>query len=270
VPVGAYGDLVERTLSSLLPQLCLEIKAITRHAGHTTDSLTPVVKQLADYDERRKVLLARRKELENQTDEASIRALKRLEKLDTLGDVDFDAVFLPQGGPVLRALAPLLPFYDIDPRKVRVLGTVAWDNPVIATEPALYGGWFAAPPPASRQVFETEYKKAFGVKPVRVASLAYDATALAAVIAKRSANRQNTVVIGGTGQNTTPGFAPAAGRRIYSAAALTTANGFAGIDGIFRLLPSGLVERGLAVVEVRPRRFKVVSPAPKSFRALTN
>jgi len=38
------------------------------------------------------------------------------------------------------------------------------------------------------------------------------------------------------------------------------------VDGIFRLLPSGLVERGLAVKEIRNRRFVIVSPAPTTFQ----
>jgi hypothetical protein len=53
---------------------------------------------------------------------------------------------------------------------------------------------------------------------------------------------------------------------VFTLDALTAANGFSGVDGIFRLLPSGLVERGLAVMEVRNRRFVVVSPAPATFQ----
>jgi len=277
VPEGPYGDRVAQTLQTLIPVLSLELKAVTRYRGQATDALAPAVKRLANYDGRRKVLLARRKELKAESDEESKRALKRLEKRDTLGDVDFDAVFLPQGGASLRALAPLLRFYDVDPRKVRVLGTVDWNDPVLATEPALYGGWFTAPPPTARLGFETAYKKAFGRPAPPVASLAYDATALAAVIA-----RSPNPVIGADPVTENVATVPSADRlilipprprapgKIFTGQALTTANGFAGADGIFRLLPSGLVERGFAVMEVRARSFVVVSPAPQTFQALGN
>ena len=269
-PEGPYGDRVEQILLNLMPRLGMEIRAVVRHRGHSTESLAPVVKRLASYGARRSVLLARRQELEGQTDEASKRALRRLGNRDTLGDVGFDAVFLPQGGSALRALAPLLPFYDIDPRTVRMLGTVEWDAPIMATEPALFGGWFAAPPPAARRAFEARYKKTFGVEPARVASLAYDATALAAVIARAASTQPDPAMAAvarpGTGLN----FRPPGRRQQFSAAALTAANGFDGVDGIFRLLSSGLVERGLAVMEVRPRRFEVVSPAPRTFERLSN
>ena len=50
--------------------------------------------------------------------------------------------------------------------------------------------------------------------------------------------------------------------------ALTNPNGFAGVDGIFRLRPDGLVERGLSVMEITPSGNRVIDPAPKSFQAL--
>ena len=50
--------------------------------------------------------------------------------------------------------------------------------------------------------------------------------------------------------------------------ALTNPNGFAGVDGIFRLRPEGLVERGLSVMEITPSGNRVIDPAPSSFQAL--
>ncbi|MCZ6495737.1 MAG: penicillin-binding protein activator [Alphaproteobacteria bacterium] len=272
VPDGPYGDRVEQILRSLIPVLGLDLKTVARYRGQSTEALAPVIKRLANYDARRGVLLARRKELKAESDEASKRALKRLEKFDTLGGVDFDGVFLPQGGASLRALAPLLRFYDIDPRKVRVLGTVEWNDPILATEPALYGGWFIAPSPAARQGFETAYKKAFGSPAPPVASLAYDATSLAAVIARPPDPAAAPVArVAGAAARPTPVPPPsAAPGQVFTRHALTAANGFAGADGIFRLLPSGLVERGFAVMEVRERRFVVVSPAPLTFQRMGN
>lgn len=156
---------------------------------------------------------------------------------------NYDAVLLPEGGAKLRAVAPLLPYYDIDPDKVHFLGTGLWDEPGTATEPALSGGWYAAPPPGARTDFERQFQDLYRRAPPRLATLAYDATALAAVLAH--------------GENGAD----------FSAAALTNPSGFAGIDGIFRLLPNGLVQRGLAVLEVHRGGNTVVDPAPNTFQA---
>ena len=50
---------------------------------------------------------------------------------------------------------------------------------------------------------------------------------------------------------------------------MTQPSGFSGVDGIFRFTPNGLVERGLAVYELEKGGAKVIDPAPKDFRALT-
>jgi ABC-type branched-subunit amino acid transport system substrate-binding protein len=157
---------------------------------------------------------------------------------------DTDALLLPEGGNRLKALAPLLPYFDVDPTRVKFLGTGLWDEPGLGTEPALDGGWYAAPPPAARADFERRFATLYRHPPPRLATLGYDATALAAVLARNPAGPD------------------------FSAQALTNPSGFAGIDGIFRLRPDGLVQRGLAVLEVHRGAPAVVDPAPDSFQEL--
>ncbi len=155
---------------------------------------------------------------------------------------DFDAVLLPEGGTNLRGLAPLLPYFDVDPRQVKFLGTGLWDDPTLGREPSLVGGWFAAPPPRARTAFSERFESAFGRKPPRIASLGYDSVGLAAALA---------------------GQLDATDR--FSEAALTNPNGFTGVDGIFRFLPDGSTERGLAVIEVTANGFRVIDEAPNTF-----
>ena len=51
----------------------------------------------------------------------------------------------------------------------------------------------------------------------------------------------------------------------FSIATLTAASGFAGRDGIFRFAGDGVIERGLAVLEVQRQGFKVIDKAPEVF-----
>jgi len=81
---------------------------------------------------------------------------------------------------------------------------------------------------------------------VRIASLAYDATALAAVIAK-----------------TTP-------LPDYSRDMLANPNGFIGVNGLFRLNPDGVAERVFAILEVEKKGIRVLQPPPQSFEQPTN
>lgn len=169
-------------------------------------------------------------------------ALKRLVRLDPkTGDVGFDALLLLEGGQRLRNFAAMMSMQGVDPAKVKLLGTMLWADANPGAEAALNGAWFSAPPTAGHADFETRYAKAFGTKPPRIASLGYDATALAAVLAKKAPHD-------------------------FSGPALMNSTGFAGVDGIFRLKPDGTAERGYAIDEVQQGGSpKEVSPAPAGF-----
>ncbi|MEI9930631.1 MAG: penicillin-binding protein activator [Rhizomicrobium sp.] len=56
-----------------------------------------------------------------------------------------DAVFIPQGGAQLRAMAGDLRSNGIDTKSVKLLGTGLWDDSATGKEDALRDGWFAAP-----------------------------------------------------------------------------------------------------------------------------
>ena len=203
--------------------------------------LVDIVRAFADYDRRHGALLEQRRQLAARDDEVSRAALVRLEPLDTLGEVGFDAVLVPEGGSRLLTVAPMLPYYDVDPATVRFLGTAQWETAAIGAESALYGGWYAAPPPADRARFEQRFADAYGRPPPRLATLAYDAVALVGALARQ------------------PGGAD------FSVATLTNASGFRGVDGLFRFTADGTNQRGLAVLEVRADGVVTVSAAPDSF-----
>ena len=46
---------------------------------------------------------------------------------------------------------------------------------------------------------------------------------------------------------------------------LTQGAGFVGVNGIFRFLPNGTNERGLAVAQIVNQQVTVIDPAPRSF-----
>ena len=157
-----------------------------------------------------------------------------------------DALFLPAGRSELPSLAPLLASSGVTSANVQFIGTGQWDFPNVGRQAALVGGWYPAPDPKGWSKFAQSYSKTFGGTPPRIASLGYDAMSLAVSL---SQNPQ--------------------GQR-YNFSQLTRDSGFAGVDGLFRLLPDGTSQRGLAILEVAPGGPRVLSPAPRSFSAPSN
>jgi ABC-type branched-subunit amino acid transport system substrate-binding protein len=244
-PDTAYGRAVAKALRRSLDQRGGGLVQ-TVFYDPAAEDISPIVRGLAEYDQRRSALVSQKRSLEGRSDSISANALKRLQQRDTLGDLSFEAIMLPEGGARLKAIAPLLPFYDIDTTKIRLLGTGLWDEPNMGSEPALVGGWFAGPPPATADAFQDRFQTTYGKNPPRIASLAYDAVALAAVLARDEGGAR------------------------FSKDAIGADSGFAGFDGIFRFGPDGVAERGLAVIQVEAKGISVVDPAPESFEAFTN
>jgi ABC-type branched-subunit amino acid transport system substrate-binding protein len=222
-PDDAYGQAVVAAVQDALQRQGGEIVAIERYPPTLADFSEPV-KRLANHDARALAMAAHKRRLASRKDDAARAELKRLEKRDTLGEVDYDALLIAEGGAKLRALAPLLLYYDIDVTKVKLLGTGLWDEPGLGREPALIGAWFAGVPVDRQTAFRARFLDAFGAEPPRRASLAYDATALAAELAQNE------------------------GR--FDRAALENRLGFSGFDGRFRFGPDGMAERSLAVIEI--------------------
>lgn len=242
-PDNDMGRAVAEALSKAVLDNNVRLVKTAFYPPETKD-LMPLVKRFTEFDARTHALTSLRARLALRTDDAAKAELKRLEPALTLGEPPFDAVLIPDEGVRLKGVAALVTYFDIDPSRVSLLGTLLWDDAKLGSEPALVGGLFAAPPTATHQDFERRYALAFGPLAPRagtLASIAYDAVSLAAILARQ-------------------------GQSDYSEAALTDAKGFEGIDGLFRLLPDGTSERGLDVREITRAGSQVISPAPAAFK----
>lgn len=158
-------------------------------------------------------------------------------------DTDTNAImFASDTAGALPILAQLLPENGIKPSEIKFMGLTRWDIPTQTLSlTGLQGGWFALPDPSLSGSFRDRYSQAYGRSPHPLAGIAYDGVAaIGALIAKGSGDalsREN----------------------------LTQSSGFAGVNGVFRLLPDGTNQRAMAVVEIENNQVKVIDPAERSF-----
>lgn len=154
-----------------------------------------------------------------------------------------DMVFLTATtAGALPLFTQLLPESGVDPETTQYVGLTRWDIPAQTLAlPGVQGGWFALPDPVVSGQFRARYQAAYGGAPHPIGGLAYDG--IAAIGALVGAGNPDAL----------------------TGAALTQSAGFQGVGGIFRLLPNGTNERGLAVATIQDKQVVVISPAPKSF-----
>ncbi|MFQ5347577.1 MAG: penicillin-binding protein activator [Rhodothalassiaceae bacterium] len=240
-PLSAYGDRVLNSFGPAVLGSGGDVVALARYAPDP-DRLADPIRRLAHYDERHAAYEAEVAALEALGDDLSQEILEGLKSRETLEGPGFDAILIAEGDPLLRTLAPLLPYYEIDPDSVQFLGTGLWDDPSLAREPPLRGAWFPAPDPDRPRAFLARLERAFGHPAPRIATLAYDAMALVATLARNPVKEDR-----------------------FTAAAFTDPAGFLGLDGAFRFRPDGVAERRLAVLGFARGGFTIVDPAAQTF-----
>ena len=153
------------------------------------------------------------------------------------------AVFTTAGANAdLPILATSLPDAGMDTSRSRFIGLTRWDTlPQLAALPGLDGGLFALPDPGPAALFANRYSATYGETPHPLAGLAYDG--IAAIGALAAAGNSEAL----------------------TRAALTQPQGFRGTAGVFRLMPNGLNERGLAVATFQNNQVVILDQAPRSF-----
>ena len=135
------------------------------------------------------------------------------------------AVLVPERGNRLRRIAPLLAYYGVDTRDVKMLGLGGWNDPNVWREPSLRGAWFPTAPSLDIADFEDRYRRIYGADPTSLAAISYDAAALIGALSL-------------DGELTSE--------------ELINRDGFMGINGLFRFRDDGTAERSLAIMEIDP------------------
>lgn len=252
-PNNPYGNAVASSYNNFAYRHQLPTADILRLPADNSE-ISNLLRTFTDYDAR-----TQRREAEMESLETQLKAnpnqpqlqerLRALQTESITDDLPFDAVLLAVGGDQARMVASTLSFYGMGADKVKRLGTGLWDDSSLATERSLDGAWFAAPSPEKRQAYEQRFESVYGFRPPRLTTLAYDATALAIVLARTQSQS----------------FTAFSGVR-FTPAMIANPNGFSGLDGIFRFQGNGLVERGLAVMEYRDGRIVTIDEAPRTFQ----
>ncbi len=154
-------------------------------------------------------------------------------------------IFIPESGKILSRIAATIKKQNVNERDFQLAGTAQWDDITTLNDPNLIGGWFAAPETERFHNFEKTYYQLYNKFPPRIASIAYDMVGAMAQTLNRNSNKKITVSDLINYQN-------------------PPINGFNGIDGMFRFVPNGLVQRNFAMLQVGNGKFEVIDrPAEK-------
>jgi hypothetical protein len=174
----------------------------------------------------------------------------KIKKDVVVGDADKvypQIIFVPESGKILSKVAAALKKLNKDERDFQLVGTSQWDDLATLNDSNLLGAWFPAPENDRFHNFERSYYQSFNKFPPRISSIVYDLTAIAIELANRRGRLKAPVISDFVNYENPP------------------INGFDGIDGTLRFLPSGLVQRNLAMLQVGSGKFDVIDHPVSGF-----
>lgn len=156
-----------------------------------------------------------------------------------------NVILIPESGATLTKIVKLIKSYNTSEREIQIVGSSNWDDISTLNNPDLIGGWFTSSDPVRYKEFERTYYQTYNKIPPRISSIAYDAALAAIEVIRKSENKEIT---------------PEDFVNYKS-----VKNGFIGVDGLFRFLPNGLVQRNFAVLEIENGKFQVIDGASSMF-----
>lgn len=247
----AAGDLVSDNLDAFSfgqdppqpePLTFYDITADQRYERNLR-TLDGPARRIAQFDARTAEVERERTFLTELGDPMGLDYVDSIRNIDTFRQPSYDILLVAEGGQLLRALAPMLTVYAIDEEETQLIGTGLWNDPALTREPALHGALFAAAPPQATQQFVARYNAQYGARPPALGATAYDAMAIIALAARSAEGTPD----------------------VFDPARLFMQSGFRGASGLFRILPSGIAERTLAVMRITETGLETVDPAPVAF-----
>jgi ABC-type branched-subunit amino acid transport system substrate-binding protein len=169
------------------------------------------------------------------------KAIAKAEKIDIRVEFKYtdedkivaDAILLPDSGSDLNKIG----FYyanHISTKKPILIGTSKWLNNNLYNNDDFTGGIFVSPNPVAYNDFQNNYHEIYNSYPIRVASYVYDA--IVAIIES---------------------YAKAQYIDNFRYA-LENYQGFEGVNGRFRFLSTGLLERKLNIMRIRKGKYEII------------
>ncbi len=241
LPDNATGSAVAKAAVKAAQKNGVEVTVVGFYPPQTSD-FSGIIKQMSDYSTRHARLENLRATLQKRADNGdtvSDKALQRLKTKEGLGDIGFDAVLIPESGARLTSAISMFAYYDAAYPQVQFLGTSLWENSRLNKESAIVRSVYPALSRTHSGYFANKYAAVFGERPSSLYSFGYDAVALANQLARAETDNLNQVI--------------------------TNPDGYAGINGAFRLFEDGSNQHSLDIMEIRPAGDVVVDAAPKTF-----
>ena len=172
-PEGVNEELFENNVKLFEKKIYKVLKYSQKQA-----TLNNQIEKITSYNQRKINLNSRIKHLEALKDDINAEIeLKKLEALDTLGNLDFDSIIILDFGEGLKSVLSTLAYVDAGSDKVTIATINQWFDESLFIEKTTNNILFPSINLSSFKNFNKNYISSFSQKPYEVSILSYDAIA---------------------------------------------------------------------------------------------
>jgi len=180
-PKNEYEDFIDEKIKSI------KLKNFEIFKYNTDPrTLTGEIEKLTNYAQRKKNLEIRKKILKKRDNEKSERELATLDRLYTLGSVDFDSVIVIDFGNSLKSVLASLVFSDVDDETVTITTVNQWFDETLFRGNSVKNLYFPSIDMKQFKKYNENYYETFLLKPDAVTILSYDALGLIYYVWKKN------------------------------------------------------------------------------------
>ena len=140
--------------------------------------LTGEIEKLTNYSQRKKNLETRKNILKKKDDDQSKKELEILDRIYTLGSVDFDSIIVIDFGNSLKSVLASLVYADVDDKEVLFTTVNQWFDESIFSQNSVKNLYYPSIDMKEFKKYNENYFKTFKLKPDAITILAYDALGL--------------------------------------------------------------------------------------------
>ena len=241
VPDNTTGIASARAALKSAVKNNVSVTAIGFYKPGTTD-FTDLLRKMTRYDARTAQLEQEQRKYSSAAangDANAIRMMNKLKKLDSYGDIGFDAVLIPDGGASLKSAVAMFGYYDVFSPEVKFIGTSIWDSTPLNKESTMRGSWYPALTNQNSAHFTDKYAQIFGEKPSSLYAFGYNAVALASAISRNGTDNLDSKIV--------------------------NPEGYLGVNGVFRFFANGFNQHSLDIKEVQSNGNYVVEAGVRKF-----
>ncbi|MDA9233919.1 ABC transporter substrate-binding protein [Candidatus Pelagibacter sp.] len=169
VPDSHYEDEIKKTIK----ETNIKIKKLHVYKSDPT-KLTKQIEKITKYKARQLDLKREIKKLTNSDDPNKEKKIKRLEKMDTIGKVNFDSVIIADFDESLKSITTSLLYVDVYPKDIFFITLNQWFDSSLLKEKNSQPMYFPSINYDNYKKFSENYHSQFNEYPNQLSIISYD------------------------------------------------------------------------------------------------